>query len=86
VRFDIVDNGHSERWIVAIDSGDIDVSRRSVAGDCTLRVPRKLFGQIAQGKANATAAVLRGDIETEGDWRLLVLVQRLFRRKEDGQS
>jgi len=27
---------------------------------------------------NAVAAVLRGDLEVEGDWRLLVRMQRLF--------
>jgi putative sterol carrier protein len=85
IRFEIVDDGRSERWIVAIDHGDIDVSRRNVVGDCTLRLPRALFEQIAGGEANLTAAMLRGAYQVEGDWHLLVLTQRLFRREEEMQ-
>ena len=85
IRFEIADNGRTERWIVAIDHGDIDVSRRNVVGDCTLRLPRALFEQIAEGEANPMAAMLRGAYQAEGDWRLLLLAQRLFRRAEEVQ-
>jgi putative sterol carrier protein len=85
IRFDLVDNGRRERWIVSIDHGDIDVSHRNVAGDCTVRATRELFEQIARGDVNATAAILRGAVQAEGDWRLLVLAQRLFRRAEEVQ-
>ena len=83
IRFDIADNGRKERWIVSIDHGDIDVSHRNVAGDCRLSAPRAVFEQIASGEVNATAAMLRGTVQAEGDWRLLVLAQRLFRRGEE---
>jgi putative sterol carrier protein len=83
IRFEIVDNGRSERWIVAIDHGDIEVSHRNVAGDCKVRATRELFEQIASGEVNATVAMLRGAIQAEGDWRLLVLAQRLFRHPEE---
>jgi hypothetical protein len=82
VRFDILDNGRTERWIVKIDSGDIEVSRRNVAGDCRMSMPRELFEQVVRGERNAAAAVFRGAIQVEGDWRLLVLAQRLFRHQE----
>ena len=86
IRFEIVDDGRNERWVVAIDNGDIDVSRRNVVGDCTLRLPRALFEQIAGGEVNPMAAMLRGALRAEGDWHLLVLTQRLFRRAKEVQG
>jgi putative sterol carrier protein len=78
LRFDILDNGRSERWIVAIDDGDIAVSRQNVTGDCTLRMSRALFERVIRREANGMAAFLRGELEVEGDWHLLVLARRLI--------
>jgi len=86
IQFEIVDDDEQEeRWSVAVDRGAVVVSQRDVACDCRLRAPRALFEQITAGEANATAAVLRGAIDVEGDWRLLVLAQRLFRRTEEAR-
>ena len=77
-RFDVVDGRKTERWLVTVDGGTIAVSRRNVAADCVIRGDKALFDRIASGKSNAVAAVLRGDVDVEGDWRLLVRMQRLF--------
>ena len=78
-RFEIVDGKKVSRWFVTVDRGDLSVSRRHEAeADCVIRVDRALFEKIASGKVNAVAAVLRGDLAIEGDWRLLVWMQRLF--------
>ena len=63
---------------MTIDNGDIGVTRQPSHADCVIRVDRALFDKMAGGKVNAVAAVLRGDLEVEGDWRLLVRMQRLF--------
>jgi putative sterol carrier protein len=78
VRFDIVDGKHVERRFVDIDKGSITVSRRNVACDNVMRVDKGLFERIATGRANPVAAVLRGELVAQGDWKLLVLIQRLF--------
>ena len=78
VRFDIVDGRKIDRRLVVIDKGTITVSRRNAAADGLLRADRALFDKIATGKVNAIAATLRGELVIDGDWRLLVLVQRLF--------
>jgi putative sterol carrier protein len=78
VRFDIVDGKRVERRYVSVDKGQITVSGRGSAGKNVIRVDRALFERIATGEQNPVAAVLRGDLAVEGDWRLLVLVQRLF--------
>lgn len=77
-RFDIVDGRKTRRWVVSVDGGDIAVSSTGTDVDCVVRVPKAVFDKVAGGRLNAVAAVLRGDVEVEGDWRLLVRMQRLF--------
>jgi putative sterol carrier protein len=86
VRFDLVNNGRDERWLVAVDKGDVAVSHRNVAADCTLRADRTLFDGVATGEVNAMAAVMRGAIQVEGDWSLLVLFQRVFPMPANARS
>ena len=78
IRVDLAKNGKVERWHVAIDKGDIDVSHRRDATDCTVTAPADLFDRIASGEENAFAAALRGDVIVAGDSKLLVRMQRLF--------
>ena len=78
VRFDIVDGKRVERRYVSVDKGQISVSGRGSGGQSVIRVERALFERIATGELHPVAAVLRGDLAVEGDWRLLVLVQRPF--------
>jgi putative sterol carrier protein len=78
VRFDIVDGKRVERRYVSVDKGQISVSGRGPRGQSVIRVDRAVFGRIATGELNPVAAVLRGEFAVEGDWRMLVLVQRLF--------
>ena len=78
VRFDIVDGKRVERRYVRVDKGQISVSGRGSGGQSVIRADRTVFGQIASGELNPVAALLRGELAMEGDWRLLVLVQRLF--------
>lgn len=78
VRAEIVDGKRVERKYVTVDKGHISVSGRGSGGHSVIRADRAVFGRIATGELNPVAAVLRGELAIEGDWRLLVLVQRLF--------
>jgi putative sterol carrier protein len=78
VRIELADGTKTERWFVALDQGDVTVSHKNTSADCTLRTDKASFDQIATGKMNATAAVLRGGLTVSGDWRLIVLLQRVF--------
>ena len=78
LRFDLVEGRRVEHWYVTIDKGDVTVSHQDVAADSVLRTERSLFDQIASGRANAMAAMLRGVLVPEGSLSLLVLFQRLF--------
>jgi putative sterol carrier protein len=78
VRFDISDGKSVERRYLSVDKGQISVSGRGSGGKNIIRADRAVFGRIAAGELNPVAAVLRGEFAIEGDWRMLVLVQRLF--------
>jgi len=78
VRFDLTNGKRTERWFVSIDKGDISVSHRNAAADCTVRARKDVFEGVATGEVNAMASVLRGTIAVEGDTLLVVLFQRLF--------
>ena len=78
VRFDLKDGKKTDRWLVSIVKGDLAVSRRNLRADCVVTTDKTLFDDIASGRGNAFAALLRGAAEVEGDVQLLVLVQRLF--------
>ena len=77
-RFDVVDGRRTRRWIVEVDKGDIAVSKGGGAASCVLRADKAVFDKVVAGRLNAVAAVLRGELQVEGDWRLLVRMQRLF--------
>ena len=78
VRFDLADGKRTDRWFVALDRGDVSVSRRNTAADCIVRADKALFDAMARGDVNGMAAYLRGELTLEGDPELLVLIQRVF--------
>ena len=78
MRFDIADGKRTERWLVVLEKGEIAVSRRHARADCVVSADRALFDRIASGEANALAALLREEVNVEGDINLLVLFQRLL--------
>jgi len=81
VRFDVVDNGETRRWLVAIDKGDVSVSQvpgEEPGADCTVRAEKSFFDRMCSGQENAMSAVLRGAVECSGDVELLLAIQRIF--------
>ena len=78
MRFDVVHGRRTRRWLVAVERGDMTVSPGGGDASCVVRCDKAVFDKVASGRLNAVAAVLRGDLQVEGDWRLLVRMQRLF--------
>ncbi len=83
IRVEVTDGPHVERWLVEVDRGSLEVTADSRAADCTLRSDRAFFDRLVSGRDNAVASVLRGALDVEGDWALLLLFQRLFRGRND---
>lgn len=72
-------NGRSRRhWLVDVNKGDVAVRRGTGEADCTLRASEESFGKIISGKSSPVTAALRGEVDLEGDPRLLVLFRRLL--------
>ena len=77
-RFEVVDGRRTRRWLVSVAKGDLAVAAGGGDADCVVRADRKDFDRVVTGRMNFVAAVLRGDLAVDGDWRLLVAMQRLF--------
>jgi putative sterol carrier protein len=77
-RFDITRGSRVDHWLVEIRKGRVRVSRRNDGADCVISAERAVFDQLASGRANAMAAMLRGVLALEGDPELLVQLQRLL--------
>jgi putative sterol carrier protein len=81
VRFDLVSGKTTERWLVAIRKGNLAVSRKNGAADTTMRMSKALFEAVARGETNVLSAMLRGEVVLEGDYRLMIMVRRLLRKR-----
>ena len=82
LRFDLKNGEKTNRWHVAVDEGAIAVSHKNAKADCVVRADGSVFEGIAGGEVNALAAVLRGEIDIEGDPELLMLLLRLSPARE----
>jgi putative sterol carrier protein len=80
IRFELGDGNHTETWTVAIRKGDVAVHKGDIGIEptCTVRAPRELFNEVASGRANAMAALLRGSIVADGDLGVLLLFNRVL--------
>jgi putative sterol carrier protein len=78
VRFDLIEAGRPDRWVVVVDKGDTTVSHKGGPAECTIQAERALFERLCRGEENAMAAVLRGALVCTGDVELLYAIQRIF--------
>jgi hypothetical protein len=78
LRFDVIRDDETEYWHVTIARGDVAVTRDAGTADSFVRVRGELFDDIVSGRANAMAALLRGDVGVEGNTELLMRMQRTF--------
>jgi putative sterol carrier protein len=78
VRFDLVNGGRTDQWLMAIDKGSVKVSHEGGAADCVIRADSALFERLCRGEENAMAAVLRGALVCSGDVELLFAAQRIL--------
>jgi putative sterol carrier protein len=77
-RFELVDGSRVDRWLVAVDNGDVAVAHKGGEADCTIRAERDLWDRLCRGEENAMAAMLRGALQCTGDVELLYALQRAF--------
>jgi putative sterol carrier protein len=78
VRFDLTRDDKTEHWRVEFRRGAVTVARAAAAADCVVRTDASTFDDLALGRANALATLLRGQLLAEGELQLLTRFQRLF--------
>ena len=64
VRFDVVDGRRTYRWLVAIDKGDLAVSREGGDGDCTIRADKRIVRPVGErrGERDGGGVAWRADV------------------------
>jgi hypothetical protein len=79
LRFDLEEDGQTERWFVDVRHGNVTASRarETRAADCVLRTTHAWFNRFVTGEDNALAGLLRGDAVAEGNLQLMFFFQRL---------
>ena len=81
VRFDLTRGEQTEHWRVEFRRGAVTVDRTANGGDaadCVVRTDASTFDDLATGRANVMATLLRGRLEADGEPELLTRFQRLF--------
>jgi|HigsolmetaAR206D_1030411.scaffolds.fasta_scaffold01253_5 SCP-2 sterol transfer family. len=78
IRFDLDEDGHTGYWFVAINRGNVLVSRENREADCVVRTKKSLFDEFASGAAHILSAFNRNDVTVQGSLPLLLTFRRVF--------
>jgi putative sterol carrier protein len=78
IRFDLQEGPRTTHWLVVVDAGDVRVTQEDRDADTVVRTDPQLFEEIALGREDGLAAMLRGDMTISGDARLMVQMERVF--------
>jgi putative sterol carrier protein len=78
IRFDLQHDRGIDHWLLTIMNGDVQVSREKRDADCVIRTDNAFFDRMARGEAKPLPAWLRNEITSEGKFRFIVLLERLF--------
>lgn len=78
IRFDLTHDHGVDHWYLSISKGDVRVSKEERDADTLIRTDYECFGRMARGEVKPLPAWLRNDITSEGEFRFVVLLERLF--------
>ena len=78
IRFDLEHDHEVDHWFVEIRGGVIRVSQQNNDADAVIRSDSAFFERMVRGEAKALPAWLRNEITSEGQFRFIVLLERLF--------
>lgn len=78
VRFEVRDGDRIDRRVLRIHDGDLSLTDDDGEAHCTFRTDVATFDRLAEGRRNPMAATLAGEVEIEGDTKLVIRIQRLF--------
>ncbi|MCP3785707.1 SCP2 sterol-binding domain-containing protein [Micromonospora sp. A3M-1-15] len=78
LRFDLEHDDEIDHWLVEIRGGGVRVSQQNSDADAVIRSDNAFFERMVRGEAKPLPAWLRNDITSEGKFRFVVLLERLF--------
>ncbi|PZW00169.1 SCP-2 sterol transfer family protein [Micromonospora phaseoli] len=79
VRFDLHYPDRVDHWLVTIDRGLIEVSRGGADdADTVIYTDEALFLRMAHGDVKPLPAWLRNDFTADGEFRFVIMLERLF--------
>ncbi|MBX7266782.1 SCP2 sterol-binding domain-containing protein [Micromonospora sp. Llam7] len=79
VRFDLRYPERVDHWLVRIDRGRIAVSQSGADdADTVIHTDEALFLRMAHGEVKPLPAWLRNDFTADGEFRFVVMLERLF--------
>ncbi len=78
LRFELTEEDRVQRWTVAFESGDVEISRGESEADGVVRAERALFDRAVTGEEKLLPALLRGEITVEGSLELIAQFNRLL--------
>lgn len=78
IRFDLAHDEQVDYWFVSLDKGEARLTREQRDAECVLRTDGVIFEAMVRGEINSMAAMLRGQILVLGDFRLLILIERMM--------
>ncbi|MGN9807720.1 SCP2 sterol-binding domain-containing protein [Micromonospora sp. L32] len=78
IRFDLEHDHEVDHWFVEIRGGAVRVSQRDGDADAVIRADSAFFDRMVRGEAKPLPAWLRNEITSEGKFRFIVLLERLF--------
>ncbi|MEV0723349.1 SCP2 sterol-binding domain-containing protein [Micromonospora purpureochromogenes] len=78
IRFDLEHDHEVDHWFVEIRGGAVRVSQQNSGADTVIRSDNGFFDCMVRGEAKPLPAWLRNEITSEGEFRFIVLLERLF--------
>ncbi|MBF9130814.1 SCP2 sterol-binding domain-containing protein [Plantactinospora sp. S1510] len=66
VRFELEQGNEVDVWLLVLSAGSVSATQTDRAADCTVRTARGVFNEIASGRANPFASLLRNRLTVEG--------------------
>ena len=86
LRLDLHEGAQTTHWLLRIDRGRVQGSQEDQDADTVVGTTPALFEDLATGREDGIAALLRGDLTVSGELRLLVQMERLFPGHPDARG
>ncbi|MEU9506098.1 SCP2 sterol-binding domain-containing protein [Micromonospora sp. NPDC048170] len=78
LRLDVREVGSTEHWYLTVVDQHVEVTRSDDDADLVVRADRRVLDRIAAGRIHPATALMRNELTVRGDFRLFMLLRRIF--------